>query len=41
MVQVYPPSDGGVLMHEYMLAGWGMPIGMLLLRGGSSANECR
>ncbi|KAH7240763.1 uncharacterized protein BKA55DRAFT_648869 [Fusarium redolens] len=27
--EVYPPSEGGVLMHEYMLAGWGMPIGEL------------
>lgn len=25
--QVYPPAPGGILMHEYMLAGWGMPIG--------------
>ena len=30
MIQVYPPTEGGVLMHEYMLAGWGMPIGKLL-----------
>ncbi|KAF5627216.1 uncharacterized protein FTJAE_9301 [Fusarium tjaetaba] len=27
--EVYPPSEGGVLMHEYMLAGWGTPIGEL------------
>ncbi|KAI9896093.1 hypothetical protein N3K66_008993 [Trichothecium roseum] len=27
--EVYPPLPGGVLMHEYMLAGWGMPIGEL------------
>lgn len=26
-LQVYPPPPGGILMHEYMLAGWGMPIG--------------
>ncbi|VUC32450.1 unnamed protein product [Clonostachys rosea] len=25
--EVYPPPPGGILMHEYMLAGWGMPIG--------------
>lgn len=29
LLQVYPPPSGTVLMHEYMLAGWGMPIGML------------
>lgn len=28
-LQVYPPPSGTILMHEYMLAGWGMPIGML------------
>lgn len=27
MFQVYPPPPGGILMHEYMLGGWGMPIG--------------
>lgn len=26
-LQVYPPLEGTILMHEYMLAGWGMPIG--------------
>ncbi|KAI1335077.1 hypothetical protein F5Y15DRAFT_399502 [Xylariaceae sp. FL0016] len=25
--EVYPPPPGGIMMHEYMLAGWGMPIG--------------
>ncbi|KAG9252398.1 uncharacterized protein F5Z01DRAFT_226586 [Emericellopsis atlantica] len=27
--EVYPPQAGGVFLHEYMLAGWGMPIGEL------------
>ncbi|KAJ4184046.1 hypothetical protein NW767_013389 [Fusarium falciforme] len=27
--EVYPPPPGTILMHEYMLAGWGMPIGEL------------
>ncbi|CAG1989651.1 unnamed protein product [Fusarium graminearum] len=27
--EVYPPLEGTILMHEYMLAGWGMPIGEL------------
>lgn len=26
--EVFPPPEGGILMHEYILAGWGMPIGM-------------
>lgn len=25
--QVYPPKPGGIMMHEYILAGWGVPIG--------------
>ena len=25
--EVYPPQ-GDVFLHEYVLAGWGMPIGM-------------
>lgn len=27
--EVYPPQ-GDVFLHEYLLAGWGMPIGMIL-----------
>ncbi|KAH7125721.1 hypothetical protein B0J11DRAFT_529102 [Dendryphion nanum] len=27
--EVYPPRDLSVLLHEYLLAGWGMPIGEL------------
>lgn len=27
--EVWPPHPAGVLMHEYLLAGWGMPIGEL------------
>lgn len=29
--EVYPPPPGGILMHEYMLGGWGMPIGKFSL----------
>ncbi|KAL0261448.1 hypothetical protein SLS55_002878 [Diplodia seriata] len=25
--EVYPPKPGGIMMHEYILAGWGVPIG--------------
>lgn len=25
--QVYPPQNPDVFLHEYVLAGWGMPIG--------------
>ncbi|KAI1844424.1 hypothetical protein JX266_009311 [Neoarthrinium moseri] len=25
--EVYPPPPGRIMMHEYMLPGWGMPIG--------------
>jgi hypothetical protein len=28
--EVYPPPPGGIMMHEYILAGWGMPIGTKL-----------
>ncbi|KAL6865490.1 hypothetical protein ACO1O0_001584 [Amphichorda felina] len=27
--EVFPTPPGGILMHEYMLAGWGMPVGEL------------
>ncbi|KAF2018203.1 hypothetical protein BU24DRAFT_389955 [Aaosphaeria arxii CBS 175.79] len=27
--EVYPPKDVKLLLHEYLLAGWGMPIGEL------------
>lgn len=25
--QVYPPQNPEIFLHEYVLAGWGMPIG--------------
>lgn len=25
--QVYPPQSPDIFLHEYVLAGWGMPIG--------------
>ncbi|GME64588.1 putative cyclase [Neofusicoccum parvum] len=25
--EVYPPKPEGIMMHEYILAGWGVPIG--------------
>ncbi|KAF2087341.1 hypothetical protein K490DRAFT_73736 [Saccharata proteae CBS 121410] len=25
--EVYPTKTGGIFLHEYLLAGWGMPIG--------------
>ena len=25
--EVYPPKDPKLFLHEYLLAGWGMPIG--------------
>ncbi|EKG11826.1 Putative cyclase [Macrophomina phaseolina MS6] len=25
--EVYPPRPGGIMMHEFILAGWGVPIG--------------
>ncbi|KAF2256334.1 hypothetical protein BU26DRAFT_472510 [Trematosphaeria pertusa] len=25
--EVYPPKDSNLFLHEYLLAGWGMPIG--------------
>jgi kynurenine formamidase len=27
--QVYPPQSPDIFLHEYVLAGWGMPIGKL------------
>lgn len=26
---MYPPQNPDVFLHEYLLAGWGMPIGEL------------
>ena len=28
-LEMMPPSDPEIVLHEYMLAGWGMPIGEL------------
>lgn len=44
VVQVYPPQNPAVFLHEYVLAGWGMPIGTSFLSNlvkpyGSKANE--
>lgn len=31
VLQVYPPQNPEIFMHEYVLAGWGMPIGTSFL----------
>lgn len=39
LVQVYPPQSPDIFLHEYVLAGWGMPIGKLQeLENHSSRN---
>jgi hypothetical protein len=32
--QVYPPTNPEVFLHEYLLAGWGMPVGELNSQNG-------